>query len=89
MEKLLMENYAKRIIAVCRSRGALAIGGMSAYAKLQENEFSYEKWVYTVTKHQREVGTGYFDYISSVISGGHSSTLANQGFTENEQFIQQ
>jgi len=48
-----------------------------------------EKWGYTATKHQREVGTGYFDMVSSVISGGASSTLAYEGSTENEQFIHQ
>ena len=62
--------------------------GMSAYSKLQENEFSFEKWGYTATKHQREVGTGYFDEVSNVISGGHSSTLAYKGSTENAQFSQ-
>ena len=63
--------------------------GMTAYSKLQENEFSIEKWGYTATKHQREVGTGYFDLVSTVISGGLSSTLAYQGSTENQQFMQQ
>jgi isocitrate lyase len=63
--------------------------GMTAYSKLQENEFSIEKWGYTATKHQREVGTGYFDLVSTVISGGLSSTLAYKGSTENQQFIQQ
>ena len=63
--------------------------GMSAYSKLQENEFSFEKWGYTATKHQREVGTGYFDEVSNVISGGHSSTLAYEGSTEHAQFSQQ
>lgn len=63
--------------------------GMTAYSKLQENEFAFEKWGYTATKHQREVGTGYFDQVSSIISGGNSSTLAYEGSTENEQFIQQ
>lgn len=62
--------------------------GMSAYSKLQENEFSFEKWGYTATKHQREVGTGYFDEVSNVISGGHSSTLAYKGSTEKAQFSQ-
>jgi isocitrate lyase len=59
---------------------------MSAYSKLQENEFSFEKWGYTATKHQREVGTGYFDEVSNVISGGSSSTLAYKGSTEHAQF---
>lgn len=61
--------------------------GMSAYSKLQEEEFSFEKWGYTATKHQREVGTGYFDQVSNIISGGQSSTLAYEGSTEREQFI--
>jgi isocitrate lyase len=63
--------------------------GMTAYSKLQESEFTIEKWGYTATKHQREVGTGYFDMVSTVISGGLSSTLAYKGSTENQQFIQQ
>lgn len=63
--------------------------GMTAYAKLQEEEFSYEKWGYTATKHQREVGTSYFDKVSSIISSGQSSTLAYQGSTEESQFLQQ
>jgi isocitrate lyase len=63
--------------------------GMSAYSKLQENEFSFEKWGYTATKHQREVGTGYFDQVSTIISGGSSSTLAYAGSTENAQFTHQ
>jgi isocitrate lyase len=62
--------------------------GMSAYSSLQEREFSSEKFGYTATKHQREVGTGYFDMVSSVISGGSSSTLAYEGSTEKQQFIQ-
>lgn len=60
--------------------------GMSAYSKLQQKEFESEKFGYTATKHQREVGTGYFDQISSVISCGSSSTLAYEGSTEKEQF---
>lgn len=63
--------------------------GMSAYSKLQENEFSSEKFGYTATKHQREVGTGYFDLVSTVVSGGCSSTLAYEGSTEKEQFLHQ
>jgi len=60
--------------------------GMTAYAELQEAEFSAEKDGYTATKHQREVGTGYFDAISKAISGGKSSTLALTGSTEEAQF---
>lgn len=62
------------------------LSGMSAYSKLQEKEFESEKFGYTATKHQREVGTGYFDQVSSVISCGSSSTLAYEGSTEKEQF---
>jgi isocitrate lyase len=60
--------------------------GMSAYSHLQEAEFAMEKQGYTATKHQREVGTGYFDKVSTVISKGSSSTLAYEGSTEQEQF---
>ncbi|MEK4761715.1 isocitrate lyase [Viridibacillus sp. FSL E2-0187] len=61
--------------------------GMAAYSKLQEAEFSNETKGYTATKHQREVGTGYFDEVSQVISGGTSSTTAMKGSTETAQFI--
>jgi isocitrate lyase len=60
--------------------------GMSAYVKLQEGEFAMEKDGYTATRHQREVGAGYFDQVSQVISGGMSSTLALEGSTEEDQF---
>ncbi len=60
--------------------------GMAAYSKLQEAEFAKEKSGYTATKHQREVGTGYFDVVSTIISGGSSSTLAYEGSTEKDQF---
>lgn len=62
--------------------------GMSAYSRLQEKEFHSEQFGYTATKHQREVGTGYFDLVSTIVSGGHSSTLAYEGSTEKEQFVQ-
>lgn len=65
------------------------INGMSAYARLQQNEFAFEKKGYSATKHQREVGTGYFDLVSAIISEGHSSTLAYEGSTEREQFVHQ
>jgi isocitrate lyase len=61
-------------------------GGMAAYSKLQQREFDSEKDGYTATRHQREVGTGYFDVVSEVISGGLSSTKALVGSTEKEQF---
>jgi len=60
--------------------------GMAAYSELQQAEFDAEKIGYTATKHQREVGTGYFDAVSQVISAGNSSTLALHGSTEEEQF---
>lgn len=61
--------------------------GMSAYAELQQAEFASERDGYTATRHQREVGTGYFDEVSMVISGGTSSTTALKGSTEEEQFM--
>ncbi|WP_172370450.1 isocitrate lyase [Sporosarcina jiandibaonis] len=60
--------------------------GMAAYSKLQEAEFASEPKGYTATRHQREVGTGYFDEVSQVISGGTSSTTAMKGSTEEAQF---
>ncbi|HQT81200.1 MAG: isocitrate lyase [Ferrovum sp. 37-45-19] len=60
--------------------------GMTSYVKLQEAEFAAEKIGYTATRHQREVGTGYFDEVTQVIQGGESSTTALSGSTEEEQF---
>jgi isocitrate lyase len=60
--------------------------GMSAYAELQQAEFAAESEGYTATRHQREVGTGYFDDVAQVIGGGSSSTTALHGSTEKEQF---
>jgi isocitrate lyase len=60
--------------------------GMAAYADLQEAEFEAEADGYTATKHQREVGTGYFDEVAKAIAGGDSSTTALHGSTEQEQF---
>tara|TARA_Y100000590_G_scaffold215070_1_gene243762 strand:- start:1152 stop:2426 length:1275 start_codon:yes stop_codon:yes gene_type:complete len=60
--------------------------GMSAYSKIQEQEFAREKDGYTSVKHQREVGTSYFDAVSNTISSGKSSTTAMEGSTEEEQF---
>jgi len=60
--------------------------GMPAYSKLQQKEFDSEKEGYTATKHQKEVGTSYFDAISNTISGGKSSTTAMKDSTEDEQF---
>ena len=60
--------------------------GMAAYSELQEEEFAAEADGYTATKHQREVGTGYFDDVARVIAGGETSTAALEGSTEEEQF---
>jgi isocitrate lyase len=60
--------------------------GMAAYSELQEAEFAAEPQGYTATKHQHEVGTGYFDDVAQVICGGESSTTALTGSTEQEQF---
>jgi isocitrate lyase len=60
--------------------------GMTAYVRLQEREFELEAEGYTATRHQREVGAGYFDQVAQAVSGGESSTLALRGSTEEEQF---
>ncbi|EJS52398.1 isocitrate lyase [Bacillus nitratireducens] len=60
--------------------------GMAAYSELQQAEFAAEKDGYSATRHQREVGTGYFDEVAQVITGGTSSTTALKGSTEEEQF---
>jgi isocitrate/methylisocitrate lyase len=59
---------------------------MSAYVRLQEREFELEADGYTATRHQREVGAGYFDAVLETITGGQSSTLALRGSTEEAQF---
>ncbi|GEN82507.1 isocitrate lyase [Sporosarcina luteola] len=61
--------------------------GMAAYSILQEAEFANESKGYTATRHQREVGTGYFDEVAQVISGGTSSTTGMKGSTEEAQFV--
>jgi isocitrate lyase len=63
-----------------------AAHGMSAYVELQEREFTLEGDGYTATRHQREVGAGYFDQVIAAVTGGESSTLALRGSTEEEQF---
>jgi isocitrate lyase len=60
--------------------------GMTAYVRLQEREFVLEEKGYTATRHQREVGAGYFDLVAETVSGGESSTLALKGSTEEAQF---
>jgi isocitrate lyase len=68
----LARDYAKR--------------GMAAYAEFQQSEFSSEPFGYTATRHQREVGTGYFDAVAQTVSDGKSSTTALDGSTEEAQF---
>ena len=60
--------------------------GMDAYSELQEAEFAAEEHGYTATKHQREVGAGYFDEIAQIVAGGAASTTALTGSTEEAQF---
>ena len=62
---------------------------MSAYVELQQAEFAAEPLGYTATKHQREVGTGYFDQVTQIIAGAQSSITALKGSTENEQFLEE
>ena len=68
----------------------LALGykdrGMAAYSELQQGEFAAEEHGYSATRHQREVGTGYFDEVAMTISGGQSSTTALADSTEAAQF---
>ena len=63
-----------------------AESGMSAYVNLQEAEFASEASGYTATKHQHEVGTGYFDLVTETVTGGAGSTMALAGSTESQQF---
>src|SRR5215216_1830528 len=65
---------------------AYAREGMTAYVRLQEREFELEERGYTATRHQREVGAGYFDAVVQALSGGESSTVALTGSTEEAQF---
>jgi isocitrate lyase len=60
--------------------------GMTAYSRLQQNEFAAEAHGYTATKHQREVGTGYFDEVAKIVSAGQASTIALENSTEAAQF---
>ena len=74
-------NYSMFQLAQgCRDRG------MEAYAVLQEAEFTTERDGYSATRHQREVGTGYFHHVAQIIAGGKGSTTALDGSTEAEQF---
>jgi isocitrate lyase len=61
---------------------------MSAFVELQQKEFAAAERGFTAVKHQREVGTGYFDDVTQVIQAGKSSTTALHGSTEDEQFFE-
>jgi len=65
-----------------------AVEGMTSYVRLQESEFASEPFGYTATKHQREVGTGYFDEVLRTITAGSATTCALTGSTEEAQFRQ-
>jgi isocitrate lyase len=64
-----------------------AASGMPAYVELQEREFALESQGYTATKHQREVGAGYFDQVLMTVTAGQASTGALEGSTEQAQFV--
>ncbi|HEX9836308.1 MAG TPA: isocitrate lyase, partial [Alphaproteobacteria bacterium] len=66
-----------------------AAGGMAAYADFQETEFAAEADGYTATRHQREVGTGYFDAVNLAITSGAASTTAMAESTEARQFVKE
>lgn len=66
---------------------AYAKEGMPAYVRLQEDEFEEQEDGYTAVRHQREVGTGYFDQVLMAVSNGQASTAALRGSTEEEQFL--
>ena len=65
---------------------AIATRGMAAYSELQQAEFASEAAGYTATRHQREVGTGYFDLVAQTLAGGTASTAALAESTEAAQF---
>ncbi|MCP4309400.1 MAG: isocitrate lyase, partial [bacterium] len=66
--------------------GGYARRGMGAYSELQQREFAAEHNGFTAVRHQREVGTSYFDAVAMAVSAGESSTTAMGGSTESEQF---
>jgi isocitrate lyase len=72
--------------ALFRLAQGYAARGMGAYSDLQEQEFEAEQQGYQAVKHQTFVGTGYFDQVAQVLSGGMVSTLAMEGSTERAQF---
>jgi isocitrate lyase len=84
---------ARGFHAIASSMFALPEGyapeGMTAYVRLQQHELELEERGYTATRHQREVGAGYFDLVAQAVSDGESSTLALVGSTEEAQFAEE
>ena len=83
---ITLAGFHAQNIAIFELAEEYKLKGMTAYSKIQEQEFAREKDGYTSVKHQREVGTSYFDAVSNTISAGESSTTAMKGSTETEQF---
>ena len=81
-----LAGFHRSTTACSNWRAATRPQGMAAYSELQQAEFASEKFGYTATRHQREVGTGYFDLVSMTITGGTSSTTALHDSTEAAQF---
>src|SRR5258707_6509 len=75
-------------LSMCELATSYAKEGMAAYSRLQEREFESAETGYAATRHQRFVGTGYFDEIAQTIANGQSSTVALAESTENEQFFE-
>jgi len=83
---ITLAGFHAQNIAIFELAEEYKLKGMTAYSKIQEQEFVREKDGYTSVKHQREVGTSYFDAVSNTISSGKSSTTAMKDSTESEQF---
>ena len=83
---ITLAGFHAQNIAIFELAEEYKLKGMTAYSKVQEQEFTREKDGYTSVKHQREVGTSYFDAVSNTISSGKSSTTAMKDSTESEQF---
>ena len=83
---ITLAGFHAQNIAIFELAEEYKLKGMTAYSKVQEQEFTKEKDGYTSVKHQREVGTSYFDAVSNTISSGKSSTTAMKDSTESEQF---
>ena len=83
---ITLAGFHAQNIAIFELAEEYKLKGMTAYSKVQEQEFVREKDGYTSVKHQREVGTSYFDAVSNTISSGKSSTTAMKDSTESEQF---